>query len=317
MGLTMEKLIIQTFKNPAAPLFVILLILLMLPVNALSQDGGDIQQVAERAIAAGVDRYQVEQIKERAASRGVDSEMLAQMMGHAADIAEKGMPSDFMVQKMLEGLSKGVPAGRMMSVIESIHQQTPGAVAMSERWMSRPDVKPFVQAAGLQQSRFRSDLINASLKSLTQQVPSETIESVLSELANPEVLERTSPQVIAAAVGILPDMPSSMINEEGIQNVIARAVQAGFSAGDIQKLPGAMNAAARRSQLPSASILSGLSDQIGNGIPANQVLQNLFNGNINAGPPAGVPGRPGGKPGGRPGQGQGNGNGNGNGNGGF
>lgn len=296
------------FNNPVA-LLMLLLLVIMLPAKASSQQTDNIQQITDRAVAAGVAPYQIEQIRERAASRGVDNVTLARMMEPAADLAEQGMPSEFMVQKMLEGLSKGVPAGRMMPVLESIHQHTPGAVAMSDHWMKRPDVTPFVQSLGEQQSRFRSDLINASLKSLTQQVPSESIESVLGELGNPAVLEKTSPQVIAAAVGILPDMPASMMSETGIQNVIARAVQGGFSAVDIQKLPGAMNAAMRRSQLPSATVLNGLSNQIGSGIPANQVLQNLFNGNINAGPPSGIPGRPGGKPDGRPGKGQGNGNG--------
>lgn len=294
-------------KNAAAAILVILLVVLILPANAWSQQNGDIRQISERAIAAGVDRSQIEQIQERAASRGIDDQTLARLMEPAADLAERGMPSEFMVQKMLEGLAKGVPAGRMMPVIESIHQHTPGAVSMSDQWMSSADVAPFVQAMGGQQARFRNDLINANIKSLSQQVSSETIQSVLGELGNPNVLKGASPQAVAAAVGILPDMPAAMMNEAGIQNVIAGAVKGGFSAGDMQKLPGAMNAAARRSQLPSASILNGLSNQIGNGIPANQVLQNLFNGNINAGPPNGIPGRPGGKPDGRPGKGQGNG----------
>ncbi|WP_340106333.1 hypothetical protein [Rhodohalobacter sp. 8-1] len=302
-----------SLKNYVTGLAIILLLVLMLPAKSWSQQVQDLQQITDRAIAAGLDRNQIEQIQERAAGRGIDNEMLARLMEPAADLAERGMPSDFMVQKMLEGLAKGVPAGRMMPVIESIHQHTPGAVALSEQWMNRTDVTPFVQSMGGQQSRFRGDLINASLKSLTQEVPSETIESVLVELGNPAVLQKASPQVIAAAVGILPDIPASMLNEAGMQQMISRAVQGGFSAVDIQKLPGAMNAAAKRSQLPSASILNGLSNQIDNGIPANQVLQNLFNGNINAGPPNGIPGRPGGKPGDRPGQGQGNGNGKGNG----
>lgn len=295
------------FKNTAAAILVILLVVLILPANVWSQQNGDIQQISERAIAAGVDRSQIEQIQERATSRGIDNQALARMMEPAADLSERGMPSEFMVQKILEGLAKGVPAGRMMPVIESIHQHTPGAVSMSDQWMNSADVSPFVQAMDGQQARFRKDLINASIKSLSQQVPSETIQSVLGELRNPSVLEGASPQAVAAAVGILPDMPAAMMNEAGIQNVIAGAVKGGFTAGDMQKLPGAMNAAARHSQLPSASILNGLSNQIGNGIPANQVLQNLFNGNINAGPPNGIPGRLGGKPDGRPGQGQGNG----------
>ncbi|NBC28308.1 MAG: hypothetical protein GVY08_15715 [Bacteroidetes bacterium] len=140
-------------------------------------------------------------------------------------------------------------------------------------------------------------------------MPQHTIESLLDELGDPALLENTSLQVVPAAVGILPDMPASMQNEAGIQTVISKAVRGGFSPADIQKLPGAMNAAERRSQLGAASILDGVSNQLGSGTPANQVLQNLFNGNITGGPPADIPGRPNNRPGGRPDKGQGQGNG--------
>ena len=278
---------------------IALLALLIAPLAALSQDTG-LQQAMDRAAAAGVDQERLNQIQERASARGVDDALLARLLEPAADLAENNMPSDFVLQKILEGFSKGVPGGRMMPVIESIHSQTPQAVAMADRWIAGAEVAPFMQAMGGQQPRFRQDLVNAGLKSLTQNVAAETIESVLNELGRAPVLERTSPQAIAAAVGILPDLPASVLNEKGVHELIAKAVEGGFSAADIQRLPGAMNAAERRSELPAAAILNGMSDQIGSGIPANQILQNLFNGNINAGPPHGIPGRPGNRPGGRP-----------------
>lgn len=278
---------------------IALLALLFAPLAALSQGAG-LQQAMDRAAAAGVDQERLNQIQERASARGVDDALLARLLEPAADLAENNMPSDFVLQKILEGFSKGVPGGRMMPVIESIHSQTPQAVAMADRWIAGAEVAPFMQAMGGQQPRFRQDLVNAGLKSLTQNVAAETIESVLNELGRAPVLERTSPQAIAAAVGILPDLPASVLNEKGVHELIAKAVEGGFSAADIQRLPGAMNAAERRSELPAAAILNGMSDQIGSGIPANQILQNLFNGNINAGPPQGIPGRPGNRPGGRP-----------------
>lgn len=286
------------------------LIFLLLPVMGFSQQA-DLEAAMDRAVTAGVDMQQIEQIRQRAAG-SVSDATLADIMAPIADLAEKDMPTEFMVQKVLEGFAKGIPSGRMKPVLDAIHAHTPRAVMITNRWVEKPDVSPFIQALGDQEPRFRNDLVNASLKSLTQQVSPEQIESVLNELGSTLVLKDTSPHVIAAAVGVLPDMPASMMNSAGIRRVIAKAIRGGFSAADIQKLPGAMNAAERRSQLPAASILSGMSTQIGNGIPANQVLQNLFNGNVNAGPPSGVPGRPDGRPGGKPdGRGQGSGNGNG------
>lgn len=287
---------------------VTLWFLVAIPVRAQQSD---VDAVLERAAAAGIDHSQLEQIRERGELRGLDNETLSGLVEPLADLAERGLPSEFMMQKILEGLSKGVPPGRMSPVILSIHQHTPAAVSISDDWLQRAEVAPFLQSIGGRESRFREDLVRASLKSLTQQVPQNTIESLLDELGDPAVLEKTSLQVVPAAVGILPDMPASMLNEAGTQAVISHAVRGGFSPADIQKLPGAMNAAERRSQLGAASILDGVSNQLGSGIPANQVLQNLFNGNINAGPPADIPGRPNNRPGGRPDKGQGQGQGNG------
>lgn len=286
------------------------LALLLLPVSVMAQ-GGSLQMATERAVAAGLDQHRIDQIKERASARGIDDAMLARLIEPAADLAENNLPSEYVMQKIMEGFAKGVPGGRMLPVIEAIHQQTPRAVMMVDQWAGKAEVAPFLKSMGDQQPRFRQDMVNAGLKSLTHQVAPETIESVLDELGKSSILNKTSPQAVAAAVGILPDLPASVLAEKGVHGIIAGAIEGGFSAADIQKLPGAINAAERRSQLPSASILEGMSKQLGNGIPANTILQNLFNGNINAGPPEGIPGRPGGKPSGRPGQGQGNGNGNG------
>jgi len=280
------------------------LFLLIAPLAVQAQDAG-LEQALARAASAGVDDGRLELIRQRAAARGVDDAMLVRLIEPATGLAQDNMPSDFILQKIMEGLAKGVPGAMMMPVLESIQQQAPRAVEMADQWIGRAEVAPFMEAMGPQQARFRQDLVNAGLKSLIQHVAPEAIESVLNGLGSPSVLEKASPQAVAAAVGILPDLPESVRNEGGVQQILAQAVAGGFSAADMQRLPGALNAAERRSQLPAASVLEGMSHQLGSGIPASQVLQNLFNGNINAGPPAHARGRgPGnrpGRPGGRPG----------------
>lgn len=289
----------------------IVLLFLSLPSVVMAQNGS-FQSVAERAAAAGIEQHRIDQIQERALDRGINESMLARLLNPAADLAENNFPSEYVMQKIMEGLAKGVPGGRMLPVIEAIHRQTPQAVAIVEQWTGRAEVASFMKLMGDRQPQFRQELVNAGLKSLTHQVAPETIESVLNELGKATVLDKTSPQAVAAAVGILPDLPAAVLEEKGVHGIIARAIEGGFSAADIQKLPGAINVAGRQSKLPASSVLQGMSKQLGNGTPANIILQNLFNGNINAGPPDGVPGRPGGKPDGRGGNnGQGNGNGGG------
>ncbi|MFO7845929.1 MAG: hypothetical protein R6V27_05145 [Balneolaceae bacterium] len=285
----------------------LLLLMLLGPVSLAAQDRS-LQNVVDRASQAGMDRDRISEIQQRANQSGIGEQDLAALLEPAVELVEQNLPADFVIRKMMEGFAKNVPAGRMSPVLESIREKTPQAALLADNWMAKPEVNSFMKSVGENQSRFRRDLISANLKSLSQNVDAGVLEGVLSELGQESVLRDRSPQAVVAAVGVLPDLPESVLQEGGVRAVLARAVGSGFSASDLQKLPGAMNAAERRSQLPAASILNGMSDQIGNGVPANQILQNLFNGNINAGPPEGIPGRPDkGPPGSRNGSGSGNG----------
>lgn len=272
-----------------------LVILLLVPVSLFAQERS-LPNLIERAIQAGLDGDRITEIEQRANISGVGDQDLVLLLEPAVELAEQNLPSDFVIQKMMEGFAKNVPAGRMTPVLQSIRDQTPEAASLADNWIGKPEVSSFMNSVGESRSHFRRDLISANLKSLSQNVEGDLIEGLLNELGHESILRNRSPQAVVAAVSVLPDLPASVLQEVEVRGLLARAVGSGFSASDLQKLPGAMNAAERRSQLPAASILNGMSDQIGSGIPANQILQNLFNGNINAGPPQGIPGRPGNRP---------------------
>jgi hypothetical protein len=71
--------------------------------------------------------------------------------------------------------------------------------------------------------------------------------------------------------------------------MIVRSLKAGFDASELQKLPAAIKMAQQRGQLPAANVIEGISHQLNAGVPAQQILQNLFDGNIGGGPPGGTP----------------------------
>lgn len=78
-----------------------------------------------------------------------------------------------------------------------------------------------------------------------------------------------------------------MRNGNAIASIVD-TIEGRFFVADIKKLPGVTHAAERRRFLPATSILGGMSKQLGNGIPANTILQNLLNGNIIDGPPESI-----------------------------
>ena len=289
---------IQRVKNIA----LLAVILCLAPFALVAQQ--TVSDLMERGVAAGLDQSQLERVMDRANERGIEEGDLQRLMEPAISLAERDLPSDYVIQKLMEGFSKGVPPGRMMPLMENIQENTPRAVSIANNWTDKPEVASFMERAGERGPQFKQELISANLKSLTQQVEPAELEGVLESIGQESVLEKTSPRAIIAAVGILPDLPASARQGNAARGLLARAAEAGFSASDFQKLPGAMNAAERRSELPAASVVEGVAAQLGSGIPASEVLQNLFNGNVNAGPPGNRPGRPNNGPG----RGQGSGN---------
>lgn len=275
--------------NRINTLFTLLIITFLVPFSGFAQQESD--SIMERGVASGIDQAKLERVLERANERGIDQGDLTRLLEPAFGLAERDLPSDFIMQKLLEGFAKGVPPGLMMPLVNSIQEHTPRAVSIANNWTEKPEVASFMERNGEQEPKFRNELVNANLKSLTQQVGPEILEGVLEGIGQESVLERTTPRSVIAAVGILPDLPASARQDNAARALLSRAVEGGFSASDLQKLPGAMNAAERRSQLPAASVVEGVAQQLGSGIPASQVLQNLFNGNVNPGPPANIPGR--------------------------
>ncbi|MEX0660885.1 MAG: hypothetical protein WD381_06005 [Balneolaceae bacterium] len=280
-------------------LFAVIMVVFWMPFMVLAQQANN--ALMERGVASGLDEAQLERVLDRANERGIEQGDLSRLLEPAFGLAERDLPSDYILQKLMEGFAKGVPPGRIMPLINSIQENTPRAVSIASNWTEKPEVAIFIERSGEQGPQFRNELVRANLKSLTQQIEPEILESVLEGMGQRSVLDKTTPRSIIAAVGILPDLPASARQADAARPLLARAVEGGFSASDLQKLPGAMNSAEKRSQLPAASVVEGVAQQLGNGIPASQVLQNLFNGNVNPGPPANIPGRPNNGPGRPPG----------------
>ncbi len=51
----------------------------------------------------------------------------------------------------------------------------------------------------------------------------------------------------------------------------------------------ALNMAQKRSQIPASNIIRGVGNQLQNGVPARDILNNLFDGKVGGGPPGNIP----------------------------
>jgi hypothetical protein len=282
---------------------------LFAPLTGMGQNQ-PLDELIQKARDAGIEQARIDDLQNRAANRGMSDEQLAMILEPAVALAEQNLPSDMIFQKAMEGIAKGVPGERMAPVLQNIRQGTESVVPVVNDWVDRESVGRMIAQSGEQFDResFREQLMNVSAKAVSQQVGLDLVQDILNAMDEEGVMNRSKPSSVIAAVNIMPDIPAMHERPEDVKGLVVRAVQGGFSASEIQRLPGAMNMAQRRSQLPAAAVIQGVAEQMRADIPAVEILQNLFDGKVGGGPPGGVP--PGliNNPGRRLGQGQGQGN---------
>jgi len=266
-----------------------LLLLLLIPVNVYAQD--TVGDLMDRAIAFGIDQERIVEIQQRAEARGLSEQEFMNILQPAIEMAGENLPYEMIFEKVFEGLSKGVPAQRMTPVLSSIRENASRSAQLVDRWMERPEVGQFVERGDgrMQRDQFRNEMIKAGSKAIMQNIDEEILTETLNSVSDGN-MDRIRPSGLLAAINILSDLPNGASSATQNAKLVLRALQSGFEAGDIQKLPAALNMAQRRSQLPAAAVGKGFMEQLERGFPSERILQNMFNGEIGGGPPGNVPG---------------------------
>lgn len=301
----MKKLKFYTLKSLVqTAVFLFAFTIAVAPVSA--QSLGDL---IDQARSAGIEQAQLTELQNRANARGISHDELMDIIRPAITMAEQNLPHSMIFDKAFEGLSKRVPASQMQPVLNSIAQSTSEASQFVDQWVQRPEVTQMLNRdrSRMGEQEFRNEMIKASSKGLRQNFDRAVLEETLESMAAGSAMQNAQPSGIITAINILSDLPTSAQEPTETARIVLRALEGGFEASDLQKLPSAMNMAQRRSQLPAQAVAEGFARQLQGGQPASQILQNLFNGQIGGGPPGNVPpgmerGRPDRPPSGPPNQ---------------
>jgi len=265
-----------------------MLLLFCLTASVQAQDQS-VEALADRARNAGISGELVDEMIQRGRSQGVSDQQLSEVLNIAIEMSNQNLPADLAIQKSLEGFSKGVPASRIVPVLNKVHQSVGEAAKVVDPWMKSEEVQQMVGRSSQTQDHFRNELTKATSKSFMQDLPSDAVSQVLEQIGDNSVLNNAGPADIIAAMGILPDLPQAKNNPQESGTFLVRALKGGFKADELQKLPSAMQFAQQRSELPAASVVQGVANQMRGNIPAKQILKNLFNGKVGGGPPGDIP----------------------------
>ncbi|HUP00981.1 MAG TPA: hypothetical protein VM737_05605 [Gemmatimonadota bacterium] len=249
-------------------------------------------RLVSRGETAGADPFLLKTLAGRAERAGFDQAEIGRLLLPAVTLAERGLPSEIVLQKGLEGLSKGVPADRLAVVLSSMQRSVERAGAAAGPWLARPDVRRLFSTSADGRSippLASRTIMEGVAQAYIHDVPEPAIRGLLRRI--PDDLERTHlpPGDFAAALHALVDLPLARTAPDLTADLLIRALDAEFDAADLGQLPAAMRAAERRGMLPAEVVARGVLDQIGLGTPAATVLGNLFQGKFPGGPPGGLP----------------------------
>ncbi len=264
------------------------------PAHA-QQEIAEYRAVQEQAMAAGIDADRLESLIVRAQQRGVSPDQLQGMIGPAITLAENDLPYQSVLQKTLEGMAKRIPAGNIRMVTENIAGGITRSAEVIDPWMARSEVGAMVVAVrggretGVTMREFRGTFIEHASYAFQQNTQEQTVRDFLDQALTANVVERHAIASVAAGLRALPEMPTTQDDPATSVRLLVRALDAGFTSGEIQQLPDAFRSAQFHSELPADRVARGLDHQLLENIPAAHILQNLFQGNVGGGPPGFTP----------------------------
>lgn len=256
-------------------MLVLLLVALAAPGRVAAQPQ-PVQSVIEQGRAAGADAALMQTVATRAEEAGLDAATTADLLRPAAALAEADLPATPLLTKTLEGLAKQVPVARLQPVQQQIQQHTEQAGALAANWMERAEG---AASRGDANGAGRAALITSITEAQQQDVPIENVRQFLDQVSDGVTGRSVSVRAIAVAVSVMPDLPGMTGDRPTASTrLLIAALDSGFDAASMRRLPEALEQARRQSQRPPAAIARSTAQAIAQGTPATAVLQGLFQG---------------------------------------
>ena len=240
---------------------------------------GPVADVIEQGEAAGADGALLREAARRAQAQNLSPEATAELLRPAVRLARANLPSTSVLNKTLEGLAKRVPPPRVRPVVDRLAGHVEAAGPVVDGWLDRPDVRGLLGDAAAQRD-VRNNLIASSAQAQQHGMPMNEVKALLDALPASTTRRPLNPGHVAAAVRVLPDVPGASSSPSAARELLVAAVDAGYSTEEVGQLPAALRRAQAESRRPPATLSRNAAQAIAQGIPAQDVLQSLYRGEV-------------------------------------
>lgn len=241
-----------------------------------------LDKVVQRAEKAGIEADQLQMLINRAEQKGLSEKQIAALIRPAAELAEQNLPGEIIIQKAFEGLAKSIPPTRIEPVLMNFKSRIQQAEQVVDPWMKRNNTdqeENYITERGNQRS-VKNLLIESVAVALSANTSEQQITGLLDHLIANTQKTTLPPQSLATAIQILPDLITTDKDPTLSYKLLNNAVNAGFTASDLNQLPQAMKLARQNSRLPVQAVANRFNRQLESGLTASQIIQNLQVGNV-------------------------------------
>jgi hypothetical protein len=209
-----------------------------------------ILKAGDRAVAAGVPEDDAAVIISRGLEQGAGAVRTAEFLETAAQVQEQGLPVRLVLDRIEQGLSKGVPPERIAAVV----QRLSGNLA---------DARPLVQKmekSGLADGGGSDDAVETVARALERSITGEAIERTGDTVRQ----QKGSMALFNRAVDTMTTFVGNGMPADHASRIIHTAMDRGYSERDLETMERYMVSELRQNR-PVKDIVSGMETRMERG----------------------------------------------------
>ncbi len=189
----------------------------------------DVHAKAVAAINAGVPAEDVEVIVSRAVKRGADGKTLIRFLDTSVSVKQSGLPVGPVLDRIEQGLSKGVPHERIAAASERLAEKLQAAQPIVDT-LIRGGMAP-------RRSADREEALEAAARALEQSIPAADIQDMGSAVKS----RGGQLPLFTSIVNTAAYFAGSGMSSKTASRLVRNAVEKGYSIKDMDSLVKRMN----------------------------------------------------------------------------
>ncbi|NBB75634.1 MAG: hypothetical protein GVY35_18480 [Bacteroidetes bacterium] len=224
-----------------AALLVGVLLLLAAPDRGTAQPTGlpdaEVGRLIDEGIRGGLDPALLRQVARQATEPG--RPQAASLLRPAVRLARRDLPARHVLQKVLEGMAKGVPGARLAAALQRAERHTVAADAQAAAWIDHAHKEP--PAAARIDRGIRHRVIVSAAKARMQGVPPRAVDQLFRAAwgygrhqalpSGDGVADR-----VIAALEILAEVASAGGALGEATRLLSQAVQEGYGVAELREV---------------------------------------------------------------------------------